>query len=209
MTDWYDTKTAKKVGFTARPVVGGVFMQMLQRPELWKKWASRDSTNASGYAPMPKRAKVAMQVAAADTTQSTWRYTTTQPAENWNEAGFNDDGWQQGKAGFGTEGTPGARIGTKWNSADIWLRRTFDLPENPGRSLRLYVHHDENAEIYINGVLARRVGGFTTDYGQLPISADALKTLQEKGNTLAVHCHQTGGGQYIDVGIATITSAAK
>ena len=29
MTDWYQTKTARKVGFTARPVVGGVFLEML------------------------------------------------------------------------------------------------------------------------------------------------------------------------------------
>ncbi len=27
LTDWYETKSAKKVGFTARPVVGGVFLQ--------------------------------------------------------------------------------------------------------------------------------------------------------------------------------------
>ena len=32
MTDWFDTKTAKKVGFQARSVVGGVFLQMLYDP---------------------------------------------------------------------------------------------------------------------------------------------------------------------------------
>jgi hypothetical protein len=209
LSDWYDTKNARKVGFTARPVVGGVFMQMLQKPELWKKWAGRDHTKAGNYAPMPKQARLVIQVDAADTTAATWHYTTKQPDASWNEPGFNDSAWQKGKAGFGTEGTPGARIGTKWNSSDIWMRRTFDLAERPTGSLRLHVHHDEDAEIYINGVLARRVGGFSTDYVQLPISAEALKTLQAKGNTLAVHCHQTGGGQYIDVGIATVTAPAK
>jgi hypothetical protein len=39
MTDWYFTSTARKRGFTARPVVGGVFLQLLYDRALWQKWA--------------------------------------------------------------------------------------------------------------------------------------------------------------------------
>lgn len=53
MTDWYETKSARKVGFTARPVVGGVFLKLLYDGPVWKKYASRDTTKASGWAPLP------------------------------------------------------------------------------------------------------------------------------------------------------------
>ncbi|MEI6807746.1 MAG: DUF4965 domain-containing protein [bacterium] len=55
LTDWYWTNTGKKRGFTARPVIGGVFMQMLYGEQVWKKYAARDTAKIEGWAPMPVR----------------------------------------------------------------------------------------------------------------------------------------------------------
>lgn len=135
----------------------------------------------------------------------TWQYTTAAPAANWTTPGFNDSSWSSGPGGFGTAGTPGAVVRTTWNTADIWLRRTF----NPGAltaeqvsNLVFDVYHDEDVEIYLNGVLAYSAAGYTTTYLHLPINAAALAALATNAvNTLAVHCHQTSGGQNIDAGL--------
>ena len=41
LTDFFDTATARKRGFQARSVVGGVFHPMLLDTALWQKWATR------------------------------------------------------------------------------------------------------------------------------------------------------------------------
>ncbi len=207
LTDWYDSKTAKKVGFTGRPVVGGVFARLLYDKPVWRKWASRDRTHAAGWAPIPIPPKITPVVPAADTAAVVWRYTTTKPADGWTAPGFNDSAWKEGKSGFGTRGTPGAIIGTEWNTADIWLRRTIDIPAAQLANIQLWLHHDEDAEVYFNGVLVFRTTGWTTSYDAFPLSAQGKSALKAGRNVVAIHCHQTGGGQYIDLGLITVEAA--
>jgi hypothetical protein len=66
---------------------------------------------------------------------------------------------------------------------------------------RLHIHHDEDAEVYLNGVLAARMPSFVSGYVETNFTAEAFATLRPGTNTIAVHCHQTAGGQFIDVGI--------
>jgi len=103
--------------------------------------------------------------------------------------------------GFGTETTPGAVVGTKWDGKDIWIRRAFRLGKWDAEMAFLEIHHDEDAEVYVNGKLIATFAGFTTSY--VPHEAtQALKEALKVGeNTIAVHCHQEVGGQFIDVGI--------
>jgi hypothetical protein len=130
-----------------------------------------------------------------------WRYTTEKPADEWMKSTFDDKAWKEGQSGFGTNGTPGSVIGTQWNTPDIWLRREVDLTSAKIVEPLLLVHHDEDAEIYFNGVLAAKLSGHTTDYEEFDISADARKELAKGKCVIAIKCHQTRGGQYIDLSI--------
>ncbi|MBR0224688.1 MAG: glycoside hydrolase family 2 [Thermoguttaceae bacterium] len=134
----------------------------------------------------------------------TWKYTFDKPADSWNAADFDDSAWKEGEGGFGTEGTPGAKVRTTWNTSDIWARRSVELTADDiadPTSMLAYIYHDEDAEVYINGVLIGEFKGYNSYY-YAPIDTDALaKALKVGKNVVAVHCHQTQGGQYIDFGL--------
>ena len=152
-------------------------------------------------------------VPTSQTNGISWQFTTNTPAANWFAPGFNTSAWSNGPAGFGAGNPPNTAglVRTPWNTTNIWLRRTF----NPGAltaqqitNLFFYVYHDEDVEIYVNGVLAGSATGYTSTYALIPMNSAGQAALTNNANNLlAVHCHQTGGGQYIDVGVSTRTNS--
>jgi len=138
-----------------------------------------------------------------------WRYTTSKPGAGWEKSGFDDSTWKSGPGGFGTKDTPGTVVRTEWNSADIWIRRTFELADSKLDRTHLSIHHDEDAEVYINGQLVAELKGYTTNYAQIALDAKALKALKPGANCIAVHCHQVQGGQYIDVGLVSVVEQTE
>jgi beta-galactosidase len=130
-----------------------------------------------------------------------WKYTLAQPLESWATSGFDDSAWTVGRSGFGGP-VPKAEPHTPWSSGDIYLRKEFTLDQIPA-NLNLLVHHDEDVDIYLNGTLIFKEGNFTTDYKNVPLEKEALEALRVGKNVLAVHCHQTAGGQFLDVGLVS------
>jgi hypothetical protein len=149
-------------------------------------------------------------VPASDKAAQTWRYTTTAPSATWFDPAFDDAAWQSGPGGFGAMDTRFARVGTEWKTADIWLRRTVDLPVPAGNltAPHLRVHHDDDAQVYLNGTLVAELPGANSGFTYVPLTGAARAALRAGKNTIAVHAHQTRGGQFIDVGLVDVANPA-
>ncbi len=56
----------------------------------------------------------------------------------------------------------------------------------------------------MNGGLAAETEGYNTSYQHIPLTEAGRAPLKSGQNIIAVHCHQTVGGQNIDVGIVKV-----
>jgi hypothetical protein len=127
-----------------------------------------------------------------------YRYVAEKPADDWAQAGFDDKAWTTGLAAFGSGGP---RVRTEWKTQDIYLRNTFEYDGGEFTHGGLVISHDEDTEVYVNGQKILEVKGFIGHY-ELHVVTDELKKALKKGaNTIAVHTHQTWGGQYIDLAL--------
>jgi len=99
-------------------------------------------------------------------------------------------------------------VRTEWKTPDIWIRRDVSIPKGELTGLNVRIHHDEDAEFYINGSPAGTYAGYSTEYEDIPLTIEAEQLLKPGRNTFAIHCRQTKGGQYIDLGLEELTPAS-
>ncbi|MVN77524.1 DUF4965 domain-containing protein [Hymenobacter sp. HMF4947] len=128
------------------------------------------------------------------------RYTFKQPAAGWEKASFAAaSSWQEGAAPFSDNPSD---HGTTWTGGDVWVRRTVRLPTlGPTGELRLLMEHDDDAEVYLNGVLLTKQPGFNSKYDFFDVPPAARQALHTGDNVLALHANSPQGGEYLDAGL--------
>jgi hypothetical protein len=136
-----------------------------------------------------------------------WKYMLKKPDGAWSDKTFDDSHWLQGN---GTFANTGDRIGTKWTTPEIWLRRHFHpgaiTPEQL-QSLVLAEMHQGRIEIFINGIQSYAQQGNNRAsegrYEHRPLSPAVRQAiLPNADNMIAVHCHSVGDEQSFDAGLA-------
>ncbi len=127
------------------------------------------------------------------------RYTRRQPAAGWEKAGFAATGWQEGPAPFSDQP---ALHGTEWTGGNIWVRRTVRVadPRTTGK-LSVLMWHDDDAEVYLNGVLLTRQARWNNHYDYFAVPEAARRALKKGENVLALHANSPMGGEYLDAGL--------
>lgn len=151
--------------------------------------------------PRLKTGKALIRDARNEGARGDWWHTTSEPEQDWYTVGFDNKGWAHGhRPGFGRQGTPNARVNTDWLTEEIWLRTQFGLKKLP-ESATISLYHDEDCEIYLNGQLILTRQGYVTDYQVITLDSEQMRHLQTGKNTIAIHCRQTIGGQFIDLGL--------
>ncbi len=138
-------------------------------------------------------------LAAADEKPYACKFTETEPSKDWASAKFDDSSWKTGTAPFSNDKQAAK---TLWTGRDIWVRRTFTLNDLNFNKLWLRLHHDDEAEVYINGKKVNEQGGANGDLQYFTLSDDAVSALKKGENVLALHCTNTGGGAWLDAGLA-------
>jgi predicted alpha-1,2-mannosidase len=195
-------KPLTKPWFEEAQILSGGNMTFSVRPQPNTKWGAspldQPYSLSVGFGHSSSQPVITTLAPVSPAKSFTWRYTTTQPGEGWFTPGFSDTAWQQGRGGFGTADVK-VTPNTPWTSPDIWMRTTFNLKTLPAHA-KLAVYHDQDVEIYLNGVLAATEADYVHKYKSLPITAEALATLKVGQNTLAMHVRhpEDGGRRFAD-----------
>lgn len=165
-----------------------------------EKWGAK-GTNVSGtWAPLNFLEFGATILPIAREKKIEWYYTNEMPADSWMKQEFDDSVWKKGMAGFGPKDYYSST--TEWNKIpDIWIRNNFELTNVSDNGLALIVNYNDDAEIYINGILIGSYSGACSNYTTLKLGKRVNEILKPGKNVIAIHCKWTGGNRYIDAGL--------
>lgn len=128
------------------------------------------------------------------------QYTFDKPDGEWTSIQYDDKSWKVGQAAFGTSDMPKTK--TIWNTKDLYIRRSFELENfSVQDDLVINYSHDDVFSLYLNGTKL-----IETDYSwnnnvSFSLNDTAKKLLRKGKNVIAVHCHNTTGGGYVDFGL--------
>ena len=129
------------------------------------------------------------------------KFVTNLPAGDWKSIDYNDSNWNIGKGAFGVR-SAGQKSNTEWSSENIWVRREFILDEDLINSkFILEYSHDDDVEVFVNGVEVVRVNGYCQDNALIELPVEALATLKKGKNVIAAYCKNLGGDAYLDFGL--------
>lgn len=137
--------------------------------------------------------------------QGVWegKYTFENPKGKWMEPDYNDTNWPVGQGAFGffTQNRFASVLRTQWRTDNIWVRREVILEKDlQGSNVFLEFKNDDNAEIYINGILA-----VSRDYAMnemIKLPPEIVATLKKGRNVIAAHCVNNIRNAIIDFGLS-------
>jgi hypothetical protein len=128
-----------------------------------------------------------------------WKYVTQTPPDNWTDDKCDESAWQSSLAPFGREER--RKLRTPWTTSDIYLRKAFECNGADLKRAAVVISYDEDTEVYLNGQHILAVKNYISHYEMHDVTEAFRKAVRKGANTLAVHTHQTTGGQYIDLAL--------
>lgn len=129
------------------------------------------------------------------------------PTKEWNQVGYNDDAWPKVQGALGNDVKKDVHTLWSGDSTDVYIRRTFRLTaDDLKKDFAIRYSHDDVCELFINGVKIHDTGLTWKRKQQLTLNKQQLELLQEGENVLAMHCHNTTGGAYADMGFYALTN---
>lgn len=141
-------------------------------------------------------------IAPLSTPKQGWqcKYVFLSPAEDWIQPDYDDTHWYSGEGAFASSDV--AEKHTVWNSAHVYIRRTFSIDKEVigKRNIHIYHSHDDSFSLYLNGHLILTRSDFMID-AHVPLPEEAYSYLKEGENLLAVHCNNKAWGGVLDVGL--------